>query len=119
ASVEKVFAALDSEWGSLDGLVHSMAFAPKDDLSPGIVKTSLDSWNQSLHISAYTLIELLRQAQPLFVKAGGGSVLTLTYDTSRVYPNYNLMGIAKSTLEAAVRYAAWDGGRENIRVNAL
>ncbi len=118
-SVAKVFSALDEQWGGLDGLVHSIAFAPKDDLTPGIVKTSLESWNTALQISAYTLLELMRGAQPLFEKSGGGSVIALTYDTSKVYPNYNLMAIAKSTLESCVKYAAWDGGRINVRVNAI
>ena len=119
ASVAAVFEKLTADWGSLDGLVHSIAFAPKDDLTPGIVKTSLESWNTAIHISAYTLLELVRAAMPLFEKAGGGSVITLTYDTSKVYPNYNLMGVAKTTLEAAMRYAAWDAGRKNVRVNAV
>jgi len=119
ASVAGVFQKLSADWGSLDGLVHSIAFAPREDLTPGIVKTSLESWNTAIHVSAYTLLELVRAAMPLFEKAGGGSVITLTYDTSKVYPNYNLMGIAKTTLEAAMRYAAWDAGRKNVRVNAV
>jgi enoyl-[acyl-carrier protein] reductase I len=119
ASVATVFSALDEAWGGLDGLIHSVAFAPKEDLTPGILKTGLEGWNMALQVSAYTLLELTRAAMPLFQKAGGGSVLTLTYDTTKVYPNYNLMGIAKSTLEAAVRYAAWDAGRSNVRVNAI
>lgn len=118
-SVNSVFAQIDKDWGGLDGLVHSIAFAPKEDLTPGIIKTGVEGWNTALHVSAYTLIELTRGAMPLFRKAGGGSVITLTYDTTKVYPNYNLMGIAKTTLEAAMRYAAWDGGRENVRVNAV
>lgn len=118
-SVQKVFATLGETWGSLDGLVHSIAFAPREDLTPGLVKTTLPNWNLALHVSAYTLLELTRAAMPLFEKAGGGSVITLTYDTTKVYPNYNLMGIAKTTLEAAMRYAAWDGGRKNVRVNAI
>lgn len=118
-SVNAVFEKLGEQWGSLDGLVHSIAFAKKEDLTPGIVKTSLDGWNTALHVSAYTLLELIRGAEPLFEKAGGGSVITLTYDTSKVYPNYNLMAVAKVALESCVRYAAWDGGRKNIRVNGI
>lgn len=118
-SVEKVFKQLDKDWGGLDGLVHSIAYAPKEDLTPGIVKTSLEGWNTALHVSSYTLLELIRGAMPLFEKSGGGSVISLTYDTTKVYPNYNLMGIAKTTLEAAMRYAAWDGGQKNVRVNAV
>ncbi|CAN5358278.1 enoyl-ACP reductase [soil metagenome] len=118
-SVAAVFAKLDAEWGGLDGLVHSIAFAAKEDLTAGLVKTTLPNWNLAINVSAYTLLELLRGAMPLFEKSGGGSVITLTYDTSKVYPNYNMMGIAKTTLEAAVRYAAWDAGRKNVRVNAV
>ncbi len=118
-TVASVFSMLDAEWGGLDGLVHCIAFAKKDDLTPGIVKTALDGWNTALHVSAYTLIELMRGAMPLFEKSGGGSVISLTYDTTKVYPNYNLMGIAKTALEATIRYAAWDGGRKNVRVNGI
>lgn len=119
ASVASVFEALDKEWGGLDGLVHSIAFANKEDLTPGLIKTPLEGWNTSLHVSAYTLLELLRGARPLFEKSGGGSVITLTYDTSRVHPNYNMMAIAKAALEASMRYCSWDAGRSNIRVNAI
>jgi enoyl-[acyl-carrier protein] reductase I len=118
-SVAKVFAHLDATWGRLDGLVHSIAFANKDDLTPGILKTTFEGWSTSLQVSAYTLIELARAAMPLFAKAGGGSIVTLTYDTSKVYPNYNLMGVAKAALEATVRYASWDAGRTKVRVNAI
>lgn len=118
-SVSAVFAKIGEKWGTLDGLVHSIAFAEKNDLTPGLVKTPLSGWNTSLHVSAYTLLELIRGAMPLFEKAGGGSVITLSYDTTKVYPNYNMMGIAKTTLEAAMRYAAYDGGRKNVRVNAV
>ncbi len=118
-TVTAVMEALDKDWGGLDGLVHSIAFAKKDDLVPGITKTSLEGWQTALHVSAYTLIELMRAAMPLFQKAGGGSVLTLTYESRVVFPSYNLMGVAKSALEATMRYAAWEGGRSNVRVNAI
>jgi enoyl-[acyl-carrier protein] reductase I len=118
-SVKKVFEQIGKDWGRLDGLVHSIAFAQKDDLTPGIVKTSIEGWQTALHVSAYTLLELVRGAMPLFEKAGGGSVITLTYDTTKIYPNYNMMGVAKTALEAAMRYAAWDAGRTNVRVNAV
>jgi enoyl-[acyl-carrier protein] reductase I len=118
-SVAAVFGQLTERWGKLDGLVHSIAFAPKEDLTPGLIKTSLESWNTALHVSAYTLLELLRPAMPLFQAAGGGSVISLTYDTTKVYPNYNLMAIAKATLEAAIKYAAWDAGRSNVRINGV
>lgn len=118
-SVQAVFDLLSREWGGLDGLVHSIAYANKEDLTPGLIKTPLDGWTTSLHVSAYTLLELLRGARPLFEKAGGGSVITLTYDTTKVHPNYNMMGVSKATLEAAMRYASWDAGRSNVRVNAI
>lgn len=118
-SVGAVFDRLGREWGRLDGLVHSIAYANKEDLTPGLIKTPLEGWTASLHVSAYTLLELLRAGRPLFEEAGGGSVITLTYDTTKVHPNYNMMGVAKATLEAAMRYCSWDGGRSNIRVNAI
>jgi enoyl-[acyl-carrier protein] reductase I len=118
-SVTKVFQRLDKKWGGLDGLVHSIAFAQREDLTPGLIKTSVEGWNTALHVSAYTLLELMRGAMPLFEKKGGGSVISMSYDTTKVYPNYNLMGVAKTALESAVRYAAWDAGRSNVRVNAI
>lgn len=118
-SVTKVYDRIGAEWGSLDALVHSIAFAQKDDLTPGLLKTSIDGWNTALGVSAFTLLSLVRGAMPLFEKAGGGSVVTLTYDTSLVYPNYNLMGVAKAALETSVRYAAWDAGRGNVRINGV
>ncbi len=114
-----VAAEIGKDWGSLDGLVHSIAFAQKEDLTPGILKTSLEGWNMALHVSAYTLVELTRAMMPLLEKSESGSVLTLTYDTAKVYPNYNVMGIAKATLEAAMRYACWDAGKQQVRVNAV
>lgn len=118
-TVSACFEELDAEWGRLDGMVHSIAFAPKEALTPGIVKTTLDEFSLSLQISSHSLLLLLAGARPLFQKAGGGSVITLTYDTTKVYPNYNLMGVAKATLEANMRYAAWDMGRLGVRVNGV
>jgi enoyl-[acyl-carrier protein] reductase I len=118
-TVTAAFEKVDAKWGKLDGLVHSIAFAPKEDLTPGIIKTKLEGWNLAIQVSAYTLLEVMRPAMPLFEKAGGGSVVALTYDTTKVFPNYNLMGVAKATLEATLRYAAWDAGRTNVRVNAI
>lgn len=105
--------------GRIDGLVHSIAFAPREDLQPGISRTVGPNYLSSIHVSAYTLVELTRAAMPWFEKAGGGSVITMTYDTTKVLPNYNLMGIAKATLEQTMRYLAWDVGRRNVRVNAV
>lgn len=119
-TVAAAFASISQLWaGRLDGMVHSIAFAPKDDLSPGIIKTPLESWNIAMQVSAWSFLQLLHASRPLFENNGGGSVITLTYDTEHVFPNYNLMGVAKAALEASVRYAAWDGGRSNIRINAV
>lgn len=118
-TVDAAFAAIDANWGELHGLVHSIAFAPKEDLAPGILKTSLESWNIALQVSAHSLLLLANASKPLFEKAGEGAVLTLSYDTRHVFPNYNLMGIAKAALEASLRYAAWDAGRIGVRVNAI
>ncbi len=111
--------AIGERFGRIDGLVHSIAFAPREDLQPGISRTVAANYLSSIHVSSYTLIELTRAALPWFEKAGGGSVITMTYDTSKVLPNYNLMGIAKAALEQTMRYLAWDVGRRNVRVNAV
>ncbi|MDX2176464.1 MAG: enoyl-ACP reductase [Candidatus Sumerlaeia bacterium] len=117
--VEEVFGKLQDKWGKLDGLVHSIAYAPREDLQPGITRTPAENYLLSLHISSYTLIELTRAAMPLFEAAGGGSVITMSYNATKVFPNYNLMGIAKATLEQSMKYLAWDVGRKNVRVNAV
>jgi enoyl-[acyl-carrier protein] reductase I len=113
-------AALDREFGGLDFLVHGAAFAPGDALSNPFVETSRESFRIALDISAYSLIGLTRAVVPLLERRGGGSILTLTYlGSERVFPNYNVMGVAKSALEASVRYLAADLGPKNIRVNAI
>ncbi len=106
--------------GKLDMLVHSVAFAKKEDLAGGMVETSADGFKLAQEISAYTLISLTRGALPLMQAAGGGSILTLTYlGSEKVIPNYNVMGICKASLEATTRYLAWDLGKHNVRVNAV
>jgi len=113
-------AALDREFGGLDFLVHGAAFAPQAELSNPFVQTSREGFRIALDVSAYSLIALTRAAVPLMEKRGGGSVLTLTYlGSQRVFTNYNVMGVAKAALEAAVRYLASDLGPKNIRVNAI
>lgn len=114
-----VMAEVETKFGRLDGLVHSIAYAAREDLNPGITRTIWENYQMAIQISAYSLIEMTRAAMPLFEKSGGGSVITMTYDTSKVFPNYNMMGIAKTTLEASMRYLAWDAGRKNVRVNAI
>ena len=118
--VRELFAAIDREFGGLDFLVHGAAFAPSAELSSPFLQTSRDGFHVSLDVSVYSLIALAREAKPLMVKRGGGSILTLTYlGSARVFRNYNVMGVAKAALEATVRYLAADLGPDNIRVNAI
>jgi enoyl-[acyl-carrier protein] reductase I len=118
--IEAVFTKVDQEFGGLDFIVHGAAFAPREELSAPFVNTSRDGFRTALDISAYSLIALTRGAMPLMEKRGGGSVLTLTYlGSDRVFPNYNVMGVAKAALESTVRYLAADVGPKNVRVNAI
>ncbi|MBI5154532.1 enoyl-ACP reductase [Candidatus Poribacteria bacterium] len=106
--------------GKLDILVHSVAYAKKEDLEGGILDTTAEGFKLAQEISAHTLIGLTRAAMPYFEAAGGGSVVTMTYlGGERVVPNYNVMGICKASLEATVRYLAWDLGKRHVRVNAV
>jgi enoyl-[acyl-carrier protein] reductase I len=118
ASLDRLFAAIAARWGRLDVLVHAIAYADKTELQGRFLDTSRVNFQTSLTISCYSLIELARRARPLMPQ--GGTILTLTYQGStRVTPNYNVMGVAKAALEAAVRYLANDLGPEGIRVNAI
>lgn len=118
--IAAVYEEVDRTFGRLDTLVHSVAFAKKEDLSGAFVDTSRDGYLLAQDISAYSLTALTRAAVPLFEKAGGGSVITLTYlGGERVVENYNVMGVAKAALEMSVRYLAADLGSRNIRVNAI
>ena len=120
ADIDAVFARVDQEFGGLDFVVHGAAFAPREELSAPFANTTREGFRMALDISAYSLIALARGAQPLMEKRGGGSILTLTYlGSDRVFPNYNVMGVAKAALEATVRYLAADVGPRNIRVNAI
>ncbi|HEX8255397.1 MAG TPA: enoyl-ACP reductase [Thermoanaerobaculia bacterium] len=120
AQVEAVYAAVDKEWGKLDAVLHSVAFAPKEDLENDFVKTSRDGFKLAHDISSYSLVAVTRAALPLFEKNGGGSVLTLTYHGAvKAVEGYNLMGVAKASLEASMRYLAANLGPKNVRVNAL
>src|SRR5882724_4606220 len=113
-------ATLDREFGGLDFLVHGASFAPADALHNPFVDTSRESFRIALDVSTYSLIGLTRAVVPLMEKRGGGSVLTLTYlGSDRVFPNYNVMGVAKAALESSVRYLAADLGPKSIRVNAI
>jgi enoyl-[acyl-carrier protein] reductase I len=106
--------------GQLDGMLHAMAFAKREELTGEYVNTSQDGFALALDASVYTLVALTRGARPLMNAAGGGSVVTLTYlGSERVVPGYNVAGVCKAALECSVRYLAYDLGKENIRVNAV
>src|SRR5918993_4445492 len=118
--IANVYAKIQEAHGGLDFVVHGAAFASRDENTGRFLNTTRDGFKQALDISAYSLIALTRGAQPLMVARGGGSVLTLTFlGSDRVFPNYNVMGVAKAALESSVRYLAADLGPENIRVNAI
>ena len=118
SSITKTFEILKNKWGELDFLVHGIAFSNKDELKGKYYQTSLENFNQTMHISCYSFTEVCRLAEPIMNK--GGSILTLTYyGAEQVMPHYNVMGIAKAALEASVRYLAVDLGDKNIRVNAI
>ena len=106
--------------GSLDILVHSVAFAAAEDLEGRFTDTPRDRFWMAVDISAYSLVACARAAEPLMEAAGGGSIVTMTYlGGERAVPHYNVMGVAKATLDASVKYLAWDLGQKNIRVNAI
>lgn len=118
ASMDAVFAKLQESWGSLDFLVHAIAFSDKAQLDGRYVDTTEDNFTQTLLVSCYSLTALARRAEPLMTN--GGAILTLTYyGAQKVMPHYNVMGVAKAALEASVRYLAADLGPQNIRVNAI
>src|SRR5262249_40341951 len=118
--LDTTFEQVGKEFGGLDILIHSVAFAPTDDLKGRIATISREGFNAALDISAYSLIAMSKRAEPLMQQRGGGSVIAMTYlGSERVVPGYNLMGIAKAALETAIRYLAWDLGSNNIRVNGI
>ncbi|PYQ10557.1 MAG: NADH-specific enoyl-ACP reductase [Acidobacteria bacterium] len=119
AQIESLFEALRKDFGQLDFLVHCIAFANREDLESDFVKTSREGFRLAQDISAYSLIGLTRPALSLFPK-DGGSILALTYlGSQRAIPRYNIMGVAKASLEASIRYLASDLGPHNIRVNGI
>ena len=118
ASMEAAFASLKEKWGTLDFVVHAIAFSDKSELTGRFSDTSRANFSNSLEISCYSFIDVARRASELMPE--GGTLLTLTYQGSnRVTPFYNVMGVAKAALESAVRYLANDLGPQNIRVNAI
>jgi enoyl-[acyl-carrier protein] reductase I len=117
-SVDELFASLKAEWGTLDFLVHCIGFADKNELKGRYVDTTRANFQRALTISAFSFTELSKRASELM--PNGGGLLTLTFGGStRVMPNYNVMGVAKAALEASVRYLAADFGPQGIRVNAI
>jgi len=117
--VDTVFGKIKHEFGKLDGVIHAIAFAKKEELEGSFLKTSREGFRLALDISAYSLIALARGAAPL-MEGTEGSIVTLSYiGGERVIPNYNVMGVAKSALETCVRYLAAELGEKKIRVNAI
>src|SRR5690606_1573717 len=118
AAIDRLFERVAEVYGTIDVLVHSIAYAEREDLEGEFVSTSRQGWRTALEVSAYSLVALTQRAAPLM--PNGGAVVTLTaLGGDRVLPNYNVMGVAKAALEASVRYLAADLGPRGIRVNAI
>jgi len=120
ADITSVFDNLERDFGRLDCVIHAVAFAPKTDLEGEFVNTSRDGFKTAHDISAFSLVGLTRAAAPLLERSGSGSVIALTYyGASKAIEGYNVMGVAKASLEATVRYLAANLGPKGIRVNAI
>ncbi len=118
ASVEACFKELGEKWGKIDFVVHAIAFSDKNELKGRTIDTTLANFTNTMHISCYSFLEACRCASPIMNE--NGSIITLTYmGSERVLPNYNIMGVAKAALEASVRAAAVDMGKQGVRVNAI
>ncbi len=116
--IAQLFEQLKERYGKLDALVHSVAFAPAEELKGEFADTSREGFRIALDVSVYSLVAVARAARPLMTE--GGSIITMTYyGAEKVVPKYNVMGVAKAALEASVRYLAVDLGGDNIRVNAI
>lgn len=116
--VTEAFARVGAEFGRLDFLIHSIAFAPREALAGEFLATTREAFLTALDVSAYSLADLARTAAPLMTE--GGSIVTMTYyGAEKVVPGYNVMGVAKAALEASTRYLAADLGKRNVRVNAI
>lgn len=115
-----VYEKIDAAYGKLDFALHSMAFAKRDDLHGRVVDTSADGFALAMDVSTHSFVRLAKMVEPLLVKAGGGSLVTMTYlGSEKVIANYGVMGLCKAALEAATRYMAYELGSKNIRVNAV
>jgi len=118
AEIATVFEQIKARYGSLHTLVHSVAYAPAEELKNDFLQTTREGFRVAHDVSCYSLIAVSRAAAPLMTE--GGSIMTLTYfGAEKVVPHYNVMGVAKAALEASVRYLASDLGRQNVRVNAI
>ncbi len=118
ASVDAVFAQIRETWGSLDFVVHALAFSDRNELKGRYADTTRENFSNTMIISCFSFTEIAKRAASLMTN--GGSMITLTYGGStRVVPRYNVMGVAKAALEASVRYLAMDFGPQGVRVNAL
>jgi len=118
--LDTVFGAVDQEFGGLDILIHAVAFAAREDLEGRFTDTKRSNFAMALDISAYSLTAMVKRAERLMEKKGGGSVVTMTYlGGERAVQNYNVMGVAKAALDASVRYLAMELGEKKIRVNAI
>ena len=116
--LDAMFADLGEVWGSLDYIVHSIAFAPRAAMEGRYIDTTRDDWVTALEVSAYSLVSIARAAEPLL--SPDGAIVTMSfYAAEKVVPKYNVMAIAKSALEASVRYLAYELGGKGVRVNAL
>ena len=119
ANLQRAFDTLASEMDGIDIIVHSIAFANRDDLGGPFINTSREGFSLALDISAYSLVSVAQHAAPM-MKGRGGSIITMTFQASdRVFPGYNVMGTAKAALENEVRQLAWDLGKDETRINAI
>lgn len=118
ASIDAVFETLKEKWGSIDFLVHAVAYSNKEELKGAYIDTTPENFELTMNVSCYSFTAVCQRARPLLNE--GASLLTLTYyGAERVMPHYNVMGVAKAALEASVRYLAEDLGKDSIRVNSL
>jgi enoyl-[acyl-carrier protein] reductase I len=116
--LEAVFEAIRNDWGSLDIALHSIAFAPKDDLQGRVVDSSAEGFKTAMDVSCHSFIRMARLSEPLM--PNGGTLIAMSYHgANKVVPNYNLMGPVKAALESAVRYLAYELGEKEIRVHAV
>ena len=115
--ITKTFNEIKNKWGSIDFVVHAIAFSDRSELSGEYLNTSRENFLRSMLISCFSFTEIAKEASKIMKE--GGSMLTLTYESTKVIPNYNVMGVCKSALESSVKYLARDLGKKKIRVNAI